>query len=231
LIGTEGWEQRRELFGNILRDDWRKLAESLIVRGMMIFTRNGSTANANACRLESAALSAARWPAATCPLGLHDNIMHQCYHLLQYKQLTNTVPSQFDTILEIGGGFGAMHAALRYHLFSGNYYIHDFPEMMGLQERYAEACGLPAPTRCNGTADMPQTPDLAIALWSMSEMPLESAREIMATIRPRQWLMAYSAMCDGNAAQPWADEVMADNRWKWTRLQATHPDACYLFGT
>ena len=193
MNGTPGWEARRKLFADILQENWRKLADSPIVRGMMVYDDPAGAA------IEQQAITAAGWKVPTCPLGLQNNLQHQVYHLLQLWQVAAICVDDLDmnVILEIGGGFGAMHAAVRSRGFSGAYWIHDFPEMMRFQKLYAAECACHRPVVCNTADELPRRPDLAIAMWSMSEMPPESRKTITDAIRPRAWLIGYRDEFEG----------------------------------
>ena len=222
MKGTLGWESRRHLFAGILRNDWRKLADSIVVRGIMVYD------DPRGAEIERRAIAAAGWVSPRCPLGLQNNLQHQVYHLLQLWSFTGI--SKMSSILEIGGGFGAMHAAVRSQLFHGEYFVHDFPEMMEFQYRYARACGIPTPKRRFHPREFPTRPDLAIALWSMSEMPPESRKAITDAIQPRAWLIAYRDELEGLEAESWAQEMLADDRYTWSKLPFFQAGNFYLIG-
>lgn len=224
MRGTDGWESRRAEFRRLLRTDWRKLPDSLTAQGMMIYD------NPEGRELELKAVLKAGWTAPKCPLGLKANMLHQVYHLLRLYQHAKIDFGKLATIFEVGGGYGAMHCAVRSLGFSGKYYIHDFPELIEIQKLYAAECKIPAPIVCADLVDMPQVPDLAIALWSMSEMPISSRDAITDAISPKNWLIAYCDEFEGVDAKSWAETIAGDDRLDWSFLKCLDASNSYLFG-
>jgi hypothetical protein len=109
---------------------------------------------------------------------------HQRYHLLRMRRATGMDVRDLDRIVEIGGGYGGMCCEAFDAGFTGTYVIYDFPEMHMLQREYLKKRG------CAGhviytTDDGDVTPGVArntllIGLWSVSEMPMETRRKVMA---------------------------------------------------
>ncbi len=100
--------------------------------------------------------------------------IHQRYHLLRLTRATDIDFRGLRTVVEIGGGYGAMCAAVYDRGFTGRYVIYDLPEMHQLQRYYLRQRGI--------YKDVVFTTDiedlapgygesLLIAMWSLSEIP------------------------------------------------------------
>lgn len=94
--------------------------------------------------------------------GLSTNLIHQAYHLLQLESNGVRV-KDLDSIIEFGGGYGAM-ALIVYRLgFTGDYCIYDLPELEPIQDYYLGLADIKA-SHSGGEAD------LLIAIHSLSEV-------------------------------------------------------------
>lgn len=97
----------------------------------------------------------------------YHNLIHQAYHLYQWQQATSRRIADLSTIVEFGGGYGAMALLARRLGFTGRYVIYDLPEFSLLQEWYLSQHGIDIewnPKR------KPRDIDLHMALYSMSEV-------------------------------------------------------------
>jgi hypothetical protein len=99
-------------------------------------------------RAEYDRLDAAGWLGSLDEPGLGDpprlpydpsisgNLVHQAYHLLAWTQTTGLKLADVSSILEFGGGYGAL-AMLAWRLgFRGDYRLWDLPELELLQQFY-----------------------------------------------------------------------------------------------
>lgn len=123
------------------------------------------------------------------------NSLHQLYSLSQLPNGADAVRNM-HTVVEFGGGYGSM-CKLIYGLgFTGRYTIYDLPEFLALQEYYFSNTGVPlssiALVQEPGILAQHSNPDLCIALWSLSESPLELRQQVLAALgSPKQYLIAY----------------------------------------
>ncbi len=117
------------------------------------------------------------------------NLIHQAYHIQQWEQATGQRINQLHTIVEFGGGYGAM-ALLCHRLgFEGKYMIYDLPEFALLQAYYLSQFGLLDKVEWN-PVQKPKDVDLFMALYSLSEIPI--ADRIKAFIEANSYLYLYS---------------------------------------
>lgn len=117
------------------------------------------------------------------------NLIHQCYHLMQWEAETELHVEDLETIVEIGAGYGALCKIIRRLGFQGEYLIFDLPEFALLQEWYLSELGITA----TWASDMPAhmlTPDLMIALWSLSEVKAVEQMRYMNAISPSHYLLS-----------------------------------------
>lgn len=155
------------------------------------------------------------------------NLIHQCYHLMQWESETGLHVEDLTHIVEIGAGYGALCKIIRRLGFTGEYLIYDLPEFALLQEWYLGTLGLSA----TWASELPEriiTPDLLIALWSLSEMKAEVQSQYSQAISPAHYLVStLDALWEGE-----------DNKALFkglshflTRRDITHlPGSYYLIG-
>lgn len=118
------------------------------------------------------------------------NLIHQAYHIQQWEQTTGKRINQLDTIVEFGGGYGAM-ALLCHRLgFDGKYIIYDLPEFSLLQEYYLSQFGLLNKASWNPKRK-PKDVDLFMALYSLSEVE-PSKRYDLFIKSAKSFLFLYS---------------------------------------
>lgn len=106
------------------------------------------------------------------------NSIHLSHHLHEFSKLGG-LPSEYDQIVEVGGGFGSMCRLCFKTGFTGKYIIFDLPEINLLQEYYLKENSVPLKnitlsstiTEFSKAID-PKKKTLFIATWSFSEMPL-----------------------------------------------------------
>ena len=132
------------------------------------------------------------------------NLIHQAYHLAQFKQHTGVVAHRIDLVFEFGGGYGAMCRLFHNLGFRGRYVIFDLAPFSALQEYYLKATGLevhPATSfaeKQSGVFCVSDSKELRrvfspsgawedletafLATWSLSEAPIEARDPIIALI-------------------------------------------------
>ena len=110
------------------------------------------------------------------------NLIHQAYHLLRWEQHTGQRITSLKSIVEIGGGYGAMAKVARRAGFGGKYLIVDTPEFSLLQKYYLSQCGVEADCRTQIVGR--RSPGLLIALWSLSEIDIAQSDVYLDSIKP-----------------------------------------------
>lgn len=140
-----------------------------------------------------------RWPKVISPhqgypidrfglLSFSSNMINQAYHIALWENTTGKRIEQLDTIIEFGGGYGAM-ALLCWRLgFRGKYIIYDFPEFSLLQEWFLSQEGVENVSWPKGV----KGGDLLIALYSLSETPLRERGQFLSRAMVDSYLLLYS---------------------------------------
>jgi len=135
------------------------------------------------------------------------------------QQLGHLVCTAWDTevkdmkrILEIGAGIGEMADVIKELGFSGTYDIYDFPELHQIQMYHHESLGMDLSKM--GYLDKPEDIsgeyDLVIATFSITEMPMELRDTLLAKIKTKGWLIAYSKKIFGYDNEAWMKNVFLE---------------------
>jgi hypothetical protein len=143
------------------------------------------------------------------------NLVNQTYHLHQWERMTRRSVKDLTTIVEFGGGYGAMSAICRRMGFEGKYYIYDLPEFCLLQEYYLSNLGYEVETIVvdedtdfrKVTKRKFSSPDLLIACHSLSEVPIDVRDNFVDGLAPVSCLFAYQGRFDD-----------VDNMWWFQNL-------------
>ncbi len=177
---------------------------------------------------------------------LSTNLIHQAYSLSQL----NLDISKLDTILEFGGGYGAMCLLCRRLGFKGRYIIYDLPEFSLLQQYYlscydVEAEYWVAPTKLEPVIrniellapfienSFIESIDLLIGLWSLSEVDNLSFRDHFIDLyAAKNYLFAYGRIWHDINNTKWFDRLQYKyQKVEWLSKQIDHlPAHCYLTG-
>lgn len=150
------------------------------------------------------------------------NLIHQAYHLWQWQQATGRKVSQLNTIIEFGGGYGAMCLLCHRLGFKGRYVIYDLPEFSLLQEWYLSQYGIKVewnPKR------KPKDVDLFMALYSLSEV--EPAQRDGLIVKADSYLLLYSGQWEQWNNVAWFQEgfPLLGHCGNWRHTELTHlPD-------
>jgi len=153
------------------------------------------------------------------------NHIHQAYHLAKFEAATGRSVATFQTILEFGGGYGALCNLAFRSGFCGRYIILDLPELCVLQRYYLGLVGVPLLSdnfeHSSGvlltdrlgtaleTAAAGASPRLFVATWSMSEAPIGYRKELeTALLGSDGLLIAFQEEFEGS-----------DNRDYFAQLQ------------
>lgn len=175
---------------------------------------------------------------------LSTNLVHQAYSL---SQLDLDI-SKLDTILEFGGGYGAMCLLCRRLGFKGRYIIYDLPEFSLLQQYYLSCHNVEAEywagltelelklIKKSSELHAPfskNVVDLLIGLWSLSEVDNLNFRDYFLGWYPAQnYLFAYGRTWHGINNTKWFDQLQHKHqKTEWLSRQIDHlPAHCYLTG-
>jgi hypothetical protein len=163
------------------------------------------------------------------PVITSGNLIHQAYHILQWEG--GWLP-ELETIIEVGGGYGAMALICHRLGFRGRYIIYDLPEFSLLQQYYLSNVGVGNVEFRTQIDKQMDEADLLIGLYSLNEMPLY-AREAIIDLCPAQsYLIAYGAQWGGVDNMAWALDLMQRKKnHNWKHWNIPHlPNCWYLVG-
>ncbi len=179
------------------------------------------------------------------------NLLHHCYHLMRFEELTGTDLSTMEVIVEFGGGYGNMCALLHRLGFKGRYFIYDLPEFTALQRYYLASLGLPLHTDGSTAPGITLSSDLEelqaalstvsdqarrgfIATWSLSESPFELRERFLPLVESFDaLLLAFQGGFYGVDNSEYFDKfsVRTQDRIQWTKQHLSQsPGNYYLFG-
>jgi SAM-dependent methyltransferase len=117
------------------------------------------------------------------------NTIHHLYHLHIFEKTTGKNPAKFDSVLELGAGYGNT-ARLFFKLgFTGDYHIDDLPVFSLLQKYYLSNCVNALSEKVSWSARKEHY-DLFIAEWSLSELPLVERKKYL-NISTDNFLMSF----------------------------------------
>lgn len=261
---TEGlWTRHRiNLRQQILNDDPRRFLNWAVIKNTMFFTNTPFITPAFES-LRASEQWQSRWQEALLeskvglPLKFEPypassgNLVHHAYHLSQFEAHSGKSIAEFKSIVEFGGGYGSTCRLAHRLGFKGRYFIFDLPEFSALQRFYLQMNGISATDAshdgqvqeavvCVSSLDelaallKPQTIDLFIANWSLSETPLELRSEFLPLVAgARAFLIGYQDQFGE------VDNRQFFARWKnsqpdisWTDVSIEHlPANNYLIGT
>lgn len=162
------------------------------------------------------------------------NLVHQMFHLKQLEDITKKRVDQFSTIVEFGGGYGAMCALARRLGFTGEYHIYDLPEFSLLQQYYLSNLGYTATFHADerGFDVPPESVDLLIACFSLSEVPANMRSAFFALCKPKYALIAYQDKYAGlDNKQIFDDFARRYEQYTWTKIPPKYSKITnYLIG-
>lgn len=155
---------------------------------------------------------------------LTNNLIHQAYHLQQWEQTTGQRVEELSSIVEFGGGYGAMRLLIHELGFRGRYTIYDLPEFSLLQEYYLSQYDVK--TEWNPRRK-PKNVDLFMALYSISEVPPEQRNKYLSGFMsfPKSYLFLYSGQWQDWDNVGWIRQFAMSTVLEWKHSEIEHlPD-------
>lgn len=149
------------------------------------------------------------------------NLFNQAYHLHRWMKGSSFSVVDMDSIVEFGGGYGAM-ALLCHRLgFNGKYTIIDFLELIAIQKHYLSAeqitCDyVESPSGLDAVPDA----DLLIACHSISEADI-ATRQTVLLHSYRSYMIAYHTRFGGiNNVEYFDDYIKCLPRITWQHMDS-----------
>lgn len=181
------------------------------------------------------------------------NLLHHCYHVMRFEEVTGADITNLDTVVEFGGGYGSMCRLFHRLGFKGRYLIYDLPEFSALQRYFLKNLGLPVR---DGTDDCTENgiylfTDLTllqqalkqrpaqgasafVATWSLSESPAELRDRFLPVVEAFDYFLIafqdrFYEMDNNEYFARFEHATAARIDWRKTRLRHL-PNNNYLFG-
>lgn len=156
---------------------------------------------------------------------LERNNIRQIYHLWKWEQVTGKKIADLESIVEIGGGYGAMCKMAGRMGFQGTYTIFDLPEFSLLQQWYLD--GLPNVKFV--TAPLPKFFDkekkyfdLLVGIYSLSEMPMWDRDAILFGFPAWNYCFLYSGKWETYDNVDYFQNRISFEKVRWHHEEATH---------
>ena len=124
--------------------------------------------------------------------GSSPNLVHAAYAIKIWENTTGRKITDLQSIVEIGGGYGAMAKVIRRAGYTGKYVIYDFPELSLLQEYYLSECGIKDIECAVNLPEIETSYELMIGLWSLSEMFEPDQTRFLSSLKAKHHLFAYN---------------------------------------
>lgn len=140
--------------------------------------------------------------------------IRQAFHLRKWEQVTGKRIADLDSIVEIGGGYGAACLMARKMGFKGKYTIYDLSEFSLLQQYYLSQAGVENVNFITTLPDPEMYPnriilaDLMIAIYSMSEIHDGTRKDILGTWYLGSFLSLYSGTWAGHDNKSWFEYTL-----------------------
>lgn len=184
------------------------------------------------------------------------NLIHQAYHLCRFEEATGLALSTVPLIVEFGGGYGRMCGLLHRLGFSGTYVIFDLPEVSVLQRFFLRHLDIPvldagavaaAGGPARGVVTTSEVPELRtllrsrppghaalIAMWSLSETPVELRAHILAEVSSFDaFLIGYTNRfvdLDNRTLFATWRSTLPNHTWYEFPIPHLRKAECYVFG-
>ena len=164
------------------------------------------------------------------------NFVHQLYHIYRFAQATGVNIADMHTIVEFGGGYGAMRLMAHRLGFRGTYYIYDLPEFLLLQRFFLSNFDSGETVFCNEVYQIPpENADLLIACYSLSESDLELREKFLGWTPYDNFLFLSSDKFAEYDNEDYFMGTINETRglYKWHLQPIKHlpPASFYLFGS
>lgn len=163
------------------------------------------------------------------------NLIHNAYNLSRVVDRYKIDISKLTKIVEYGAGYGCMAKLIKDMGFDGSYEIFDIPEFLALQKYYLHS------TNTGGNFHFVDqieklnnsNPDIFIAMWSLSESPIEVREKFLKSIgKPKYVLIGYQENFESiDNVKYFKGYQEANTDYEWYDCEIAHlPKNYYLVG-
>lgn len=124
--------------------------------------------------------------------------IHQCYCLKQWEQKSEAPIEAMRSLVEFGGGYGALRVIAGSLGFQGKYTLYDLPEFSLLQEYYISNVLPDSKTHYSSRINiLPTEIDLIVAVASLSEIPVEVRNDFFDRVSARYYYIIFQHQFNG----------------------------------
>jgi|TARA_A100001011_G_C14147829_1_gene772696 hypothetical protein len=120
----------------------------------------------------------------TNPYNLKSN-----HHFFKYQTHTKNKITEFDRIVELGGGCGDFCKFVMNMGYTGDYVIIDLPVVTKIQKQNLAGYDV----RFTSAPVHYRENTLFVSTWAISECPIEWRNEIISKLNPSNWLISYQS--------------------------------------
>jgi hypothetical protein len=157
------------------------------------------------------------------------NLIVQRFHIVQWEKSTGSNLQDMQSIVEFGGGYGAMALISRRLKFNGRYTIIDLPEFSLLQRFYlSNTIGTDNIEWSEGLSEY----DLLIAICSLSEINIETRNSFFERVKAKSYLIVFQHQWQGMDNMKYFTQLMNDSpHLEWRMYPNPHyRNHWYLIG-
>jgi len=121
--------------------------------------------------------------------------VHQAFHLYILRELTGRIPTSWDHVLEIGGGYGAMAKVCRSMGYMKDYTIFDIAESVEVQQHFLAHYDRMS---WNPKGFVPPKNTLGMSFWALSEIATRKRSRYIKMLKAcDSYLIAFQDEFDG----------------------------------
>ena len=161
------------------------------------------------------------------------NLVHQAYHLKRWEDMTGKKLENIESIFEFGCGYGAMALVAHRLGFVGDYYVHDFHEMLLLTQFYLGNLGIEDIHYFDDIQSL--NIDLFVACYSLSEARTRIRSHVLDNVVADNYLLVFQEYWDGVHNYEWFDSFTLsrpDLYWNMERINHTDSNNLwYMIGS
>ncbi|OHB71830.1 MAG: hypothetical protein A2W23_06035 [Planctomycetes bacterium RBG_16_43_13] len=161
------------------------------------------------------------------------NMIHQAYHIHRFQDTAHRYVDTMQTIVEFGGGYGALALLIHRLGFKGRYIIFDLPEFSLLQQYYLSKFDITVEHYTDMSALPQVSADLLVACYSLSETDFAQRDAFLAAIPSKNYLFLYSNRFAGLDNVDYFQKYATgrpDKSWSFSHITHLPDNNFYCFG-